>query len=80
MLFVVVETVKKLVSINLLIFVIKGGVLFQVRTRFLNMFYMSFSFGGLSRVNKLILVMMYRFLFEARAEILKCYLDELRLH
>jgi predicted Holliday junction resolvase-like endonuclease len=61
-------------SINQLIFVlVKCGVLFQVRTEFLNIIYMSFVFKGLNlnSINQLIFVMVkVGVLFQVRTEFL----------
>jgi hypothetical protein len=49
---------KGLNSVNQLIFVmVKCGVLFEVRTEFLNIIQTGFGFKGLNSVNYLILVM-----------------------
>jgi hypothetical protein len=61
-------------SINQLIFVmVKCGVLFEVRTEFLNIIWTIFGFKGLNlnSVNQLIFVMVkYGVLFEVRTEFL----------
>jgi hypothetical protein len=59
-------------SINQLIFVIvKCGVLFKVRTEFLNNIYTSFVFKGLNSINQLIFATVKcSVLFEVRTEFL----------
>jgi hypothetical protein len=59
-------------SVNQLIFVmVKCGVLFEVRTEFLNKILTSFVFKGLNSVNQLIFVMVKcGGLFEVRTEFL----------
>jgi hypothetical protein len=48
---------------------VKCGVLFEVRTEFLNNIWTSFVFKGLNKVNQLIVVMVKcGVLFEVRAE------------
>jgi hypothetical protein len=50
---------------------VKCGVLFEVRTEFLNNIYTSFGFKGLSSINQLIFVMVKcGVLFEVRTEFL----------
>jgi uncharacterized protein (UPF0297 family) len=50
---------------------VKFGVLFEVRTEFLNIIYTSFGLKGLNSVNQLISVMVkFGVLFEVRTEFL----------
>jgi hypothetical protein len=63
---------KGINSINQFIFVmVKCGVLFEVRTEFLNIIYMNFGFKGINSINQLIFVMVKcGVLFEVRTEFL----------